>query len=100
MTPFGMHNRFTAVSGERDALAAQLLRAAELVTQATDCLLYIVNASTDNDDDVWVTELWTDEDAHRASFSIEGVAPLIAETRRLIAGSRQIRLRPLGGKGV
>lgn len=96
-----MYNKFIARPGQRDRLVEQLLRAAEGVRNAPGCELYIVNTSADEPDAVWVTEVWDSEEHHRASLSTEGAAALIAETLPLLAGrSQQIRVVPVGGKGL
>ncbi len=50
---------------------------------------------------MWVSEVWTDQDAHDASLEPEDVRALIQEARPLIAGmSDQTQLTIHGGKGL
>lgn len=101
MSRFGTYTRFTARPGERDRLVDNLLNAARLMEGATGCEMYIVNTLHDDADTVWVTELWTREESHASSLSIEGAAELIGQTMPLLAGPpEQIRLVPVGGKGL
>jgi quinol monooxygenase YgiN len=101
MTKFGVYNRFAVRPGRRDQLVKQLLAASKLVEDAPGCELYIVNTSSDDPDVVWVTEVWESEGHHRASLAIEGVPALIQETLPLLAAPpQQIRVTPLGGKGL
>ena len=80
---------------------AQLLRAAAGVEQLDGCGLYVVNTSLSEPDVVWVTEMWDSEEEHRVSLSLPGMPELIQETLPLLAGPpEQIRLTPLGGKGL
>lgn len=98
---FGMFGKLTATSGKRDALAANLLRAADLMKNVPGCLMYVVNTSNDEPDTVWVTEIWQDEKAHGASLSIPGVRDLINETMPLLASAPEgTRFTPIGGKGL
>jgi len=98
---FGLYTRFTAQTGQRDRLVAQLRRAAALMEQAPDCVLYLVNTEFGDPATVWVTEVWNSEAAHRGSLALAGVPKLIQETLPLLSGSpEQIRLTVLGGKGV
>ena len=100
MGKFAMYGKLIAQPGQRDALAELLLEAAEHLKAREDCLLYIVNVSEDDPDAIWVTELWTDADAHAASLQDEAAKAQIQRARPLIAGVEPVRLRPIGGKGV
>lgn len=97
---FGLFGSFTAAPGKRDELVDYLLRAAQLMQPNPSCLLYLV-ATTEQADEVAVTEVWTDETAHEASLLDAGVSELIAEARPVIAGvAGQTRLTLRGGKGI
>lgn len=98
---FGMNGKMTALPGKRDALLANLLRAADLMKSVRGCLLYVVSTCESEPDAVLVTELWEDEAAHGASLSMPGVRDLVMETMLLLAGKPEgTRLRPAGGKGL
>ncbi len=100
MSAYGLFGSFLAVSGKRDELADYVLRAANLMRSNPECLLYLV-ATTEQADEVAVTEVWIDEAAHDASLQQAGVPELIAEARPVIAGvAGQTRLSVRGGKGL
>ncbi|TDF98003.1 putative quinol monooxygenase [Paenibacillus piri] len=99
MSKFAMYAKFKAQPGQRDALARILLEAAEQCESEQGCELYIVNASDEDPDIIWVTELWSDAEAHAESLRNEDTVALIGRARPLIAGVEPIKLRPLGGKG-
>ena len=64
------------------------------------CLMYLVSTTQDADE-VAITELWTDEAAHDASLQAPGVGELIGKARPVIAGvSGRNVLTVLGGKGL
>ena len=71
--------------GKQDELVGYLLRAAWLMQPNPSCLLYLV-ATTEQDNEVAVTELWTDKTAHESSLRDAAVLELIAEARPVIAG--------------
>ena len=75
--PYGMHVRFTAKTGEADALEGVLLQAAEDARADENCLLYVVSRSPDAPDVVLVTEAWTDRAAHDASLEDPATRALI-----------------------
>ena len=100
MALYGLTGGFLAAPGKRDELVAHMLEAAELMRDLPGCLLYLV-ATTEDPDEVAVTELWTDQAAHGASLQAPGVGDLIGRARPLIAGmSRRSVLAVLGGKGM
>jgi quinol monooxygenase YgiN len=98
---FGLHGSITAQPGKGEELGALLLEAAALLEDFDGCLLYVVSCSADDSDTLWVTEAWTDRDAHGASLQDERVRAIIQRARPLIAGmSGGTELVPLGGKGI
>jgi quinol monooxygenase YgiN len=98
---FGMHGSLTAEPGQGDALAALLLEAADVLGDDDGCLLYVVSRSPEVEEVIWVTEVWTDREAHAASLEDERVRAIIRQATPLIAGRPESsELRPLGGKGL
>jgi quinol monooxygenase YgiN len=94
-----MHGCFTARPGQGDALAAILLEAADALRANDACLLYVV--SREDADTIWVTEAWTDRDAHAASLDDPAAKDQIARAMPLIAGiDDRAEFEPLGGKGL
>ena len=100
MNRFGMYAKFTAKSDQRDALVSILLEAAAPMQTVKECELYIVNVSDAEPDTVWVTEVWSDAEAHKASLALEETKALIQRAMPLIAGVESTQIRPLGGKGL
>ena len=96
-----MHGAFKAQPGKGAQLAGILLEAAEGLRADERCLLYVVSHDLAQPDMVWVTEAWTDRDAHDASLRAPGVPEMIARARPLIAGLEgRAEFTPLGGKGL
>jgi quinol monooxygenase YgiN len=95
-----MHGCFKAQPGHGPALAEILLEAADGLRANDDCLLYVVSRGED-EDTIWVSEAWTDREAHDASLRAPGVPETIARARPLIAGmDGRAEFTPLGGKGL
>ncbi|MET0296917.1 MAG: putative quinol monooxygenase [Microbacterium sp.] len=74
-----------AVPGKRDELVAHLTRRSD-VLGGIGCLLYEVGIDPDSPDTVFVVELWTSADAHRASLGLPEVQQSIASARPLLSG--------------
>jgi quinol monooxygenase YgiN len=97
-----LHGRFGAKPGKRDALAANLLRAAAAMETVPACRLYLVSTSESDPDGVWVTEIWDSPEDHAASLQLPATRQLIAETMPMIGAlpERAVQVFTLGGKGL
>lgn len=101
MPAFGLHGKIVATAGQGGQLAAHLLDAAAALAEVPACQLYVVSRDPDDVDAVWVTEVWDDADAHRASLGLPAVQELIAAARPIIGGmAERFELQPIGGKGL
>lgn len=95
---YGLIGRMTATAGRRETLTAILL---EGVAGMPGCLSYIVAHDPADDDAIWVTEVWTDEAAHRASLQIPAVKAAMQKGLPLIATFEDARVTtPVGGVGL
>ncbi len=100
-TRIGRYVRMVAHPGRGDALAATLLRVAEGLRAAPGCEMYVINASPDEPDTVWVTEVWADEAASDRALSSDMGEVGIGEVLELLAGPPElVDLTPLGGPGL
>jgi quinol monooxygenase YgiN len=98
---FGLCGIMKAQPGQRDALLAILLEAADLVADLPGCEVWIVNTMPDDQDAIWVTEVWRSEADHAASLTGNDVKAVIARARPLIAGfGERFTLEPVAGKGL
>ncbi len=71
--------------GRRDEVVAILTRR-NTELEAAGCLLYEVGVDDDEPDTVFVVELWTSAEAHRASLQLDSVRASIAEAMPLLSG--------------
>ena len=95
---YGLIGRMTATAGQRDALTAILL---EGLGRMPGCLSYVVAHDPADADAIWVTEVWTDEAAHRASLQVPEVREAIRKGMPLIATFEDARVTtPVGGVGL
>lgn len=74
-----------AAPGRRDELVAHLTRHSTELADA-GCLLYEVGVNDEQPDTVFVAELWTSAEAHRASLQLPAVRESIAAARPLLSG--------------
>lgn len=98
MSAHGCYVKFTARPGQRDALVEQFLSVAALIDEG--CELYIINTSPTEPEYVWVTELWSSQEEHDASLTLESAQAVIKRVLPLLAGSpEKIDVLPVGGRG-
>lgn len=95
---YGLIGKMRATPGQREALAAILLKG---VSNMPGCLSYVVATDPADADGIWITEVWDNADSHKASLTLPSVRDAITRAKPLIAGFDQhIETRPLGGHGL
>lgn len=95
---YGLIGQMLAAPGKRDELLAIL---GESTADMPGCLSYVIAKDPDNADAIWITEVWTDKDAHAASLKLPAVQAAIAKARPIIAGFPQrFETVPVGGHGL
>ena len=95
---YGLIGRIVAIEGRRDELSGILL---EGVAGMPGCLSYVVANDTENEDAIWVTEVWDSEASHQESLSLQSVQDAIRLGRPLIASfEERFVTTPLGGHGL
>ena len=95
---YGLIGKMTAVTGQRDALAAALL---EGTAAMPGCLSYVIANDPADPDALWITEVWDSQASHQASLQLPEVKVAIAKGRPLIAGfSNRVETVPIGGVGL
>ena len=97
---FGVYMKFKAQPGQREALITHLLNAANALREFEGCYLYVINSASDEEDVVWVTEVWRSEVDQQASLTNEATKAAISEVRPLIAAISRTVIEPRGGKGL
>lgn len=94
---YGLIGRIRAVAGRRAELAAILIQDGTM----PGCLSYVVAEDPADSDALWVTEVWVDQTAHRASLQLPAVQAANAKGRPLIAGfDSRVETNVLGGLGL
>ncbi|MEM5012430.1 putative quinol monooxygenase [Niallia taxi] len=101
MDKFSLFGKFTVREGERDTMVNILLEAAESMKNLDDCEIYLVNISESEPNSVYVYEVWSNENAHQASLTLEATQTLIRQAKPIITGMDRIStLKTKGGKGT
>lgn len=87
-----------AAPGQREALLAILLASTQ---QMPGCKSYVIARDPDDSDAIWITEVWTDAESHRASLTLPEVQQAIARAKPLIASFGEHHVtEPVGGHGL
>lgn len=95
---YGLIGKMRALPGKRDELIDLLL---DTTGALPGCLSYLIARDPADTTAIWVTEVWTDQESHKASLSMPQVQEAITKARPMIAGFEfQIETEPVGGFGL
>ncbi|KQZ14356.1 antibiotic biosynthesis monooxygenase [Mesorhizobium sp. Root554] len=95
---YGLIGKMRALPGKRDELIDLLL---DTTGALPGCLSYLIARDPADTTAIWVTEVWTDRESHKASLSMPQVQDAITRARPMIAGFEfQIETEPVGGFGL
>lgn len=92
MKKYGLHSELLAQKGKGKELIAILDQASALVRKEHKCLVYLLSHSVDNEDSIWITEVWNSKEEHDESLLNTEVRGLIKQAIPLLASP------PQGGK--
>lgn len=95
---YGLIGKMMAAPGRREELSAILL---EGLGALPGNLSYVVAREPSSPDALWITEVWTDAEAHAGSLKLPAVQEAIRKARPLLAGMERVaETVPLGGHGL
>ncbi|MBG9830627.1 putative quinol monooxygenase [Bacillus wiedmannii] len=101
MSKFGLYSKFIVEERNREELTNILLEAAESMNALHSCEVYIVSTSDDEPNAIYVFEVWSNEEAHKASLTLASTQNLIKRAKPIITGAERIStLNARGGKGL
>ena len=80
---YGLIGKISATPGHRDDLVAILTGS---TGEMPGCLSYVIALDLEDPDAIWVTEVWTDEESHKASLQLPQVQAAIGRARPFVAG--------------
>jgi quinol monooxygenase YgiN/quercetin dioxygenase-like cupin family protein len=100
MSKVGRYVKATAKPDKADALAERMLAVAEELRAVPGCELYLINRSPEDENAVWVTEVWRSQEELDAALAATDEAQ-IQEVLALTDGDfERIDVTPLGGVGA
>jgi len=79
-----LHGKLTAKQGLSQELAAILIEASRLISNANGCKLYVVGKDQNDPNSVYVTEIWDSKEDHDNSLNVEGVRELIMQAMPML----------------
>lgn len=95
---YGLIGQMVAATGKRDELIEILL---EGTKEMPGCLSYVISKDAENEDAIWITEVWDSQASHAASLSLPAVQDAIARGKPLIASfGHRFETVPVGGRGL
>ena len=84
MSKYGYNGKLVAKEGQGNQLAELLLQASKLVTEDHGCHLYLVCQDANNDNIIWITEIWDTKEAHDASLKDDKVRQIIGQAMPIL----------------
>jgi quinol monooxygenase YgiN len=98
---YALLNKLTTKPGQRQQVLDILLESGKLFDDNSDCFQYLVSESTGDPNVIWVTDLWTSQEAHEKALENPELRPFVEKSLPLLEGMpEQIEIRPVGGKGL
>lgn len=95
---YGLITRMTTVPGRRDSVIDILVTGRE---PPAGCLSYVIARDPADLDALWVTEVWTDEAAHRAALQRPDIKAAIGLALPFLATFHDTTItEPVGGIGL
>lgn len=95
---YGLIGKMLVMEGGRQELIDILL---EGTGGMPGCHSYVVAEDLEDENAIWITEVWDSEESHQASLSLPSVQEAIRRGRPFIAGfGERFVTKPLGGHGL
>ncbi|WP_069131703.1 putative quinol monooxygenase [Rhodohalobacter halophilus] len=95
---YGLIGQMKAKSGSRDELIEILLAGTQ---NMPGCIQYVISKDVDDENGIWITEIWETKNDHENSLQLPEVQSAIAKGREFIAGfGARHELDPVGGFGL
>lgn len=95
---FGMQAVITAQPDKANDLALLLLEAAKLLAADEKCECYSVQQSIADPEKIYISEVWENEQAHKASLTNPAIREVITKAMPFIASMNATPTTYLGGK--
>lgn len=97
-----LQGKLTTKVGQQANLAGILIEASKLVSTAKGCNLYVIGLDENEQNTVFVTEIWDSKEDHDNSLKVPGVKELIGKAMPMLDGqpSKGQELEILGGFGL
>jgi quinol monooxygenase YgiN len=95
---YGLIGKIISTAGQRDTLIDILM---EATAAMPGCRSYVIARDPADVDAIWVTEVWDDQQSHRASLSLPSVQAAISRGKPLIKEfASHVVTEPVGGFGL
>ncbi|WP_375210758.1 putative quinol monooxygenase [Hyphococcus sp.] len=84
---FNVLNRITCVASERERVASIIAESAQALP---GCSLYAVSLDRQNENAIWVYEVWASEQHHSDSLKLDSIQQAMMAARDSITGAERI----------
>jgi quinol monooxygenase YgiN len=92
-------NKMTTKPNARQQVIDIMIEAGKLFSDNPSCLLYIVSASKDDANLIWVQDIWKNQTDHELAMKSEEMSDYVKQAMPLLEGMpEQFEVEPKGGK--
>jgi len=96
---YALINKMSVRPGKRDEVIEILLKSGAAFDDNPHCLLYLVSKDKQDENVIWIQDVWTDEPSHEIAMKNETMQQYIKQAMPLLTGMpEQIAVDSAGGK--
>ncbi|MFX4304213.1 antibiotic biosynthesis monooxygenase [Exiguobacterium sp. A1_3_1] len=101
MSKYCLFTKFFISENKREEMIDILLNASQSMEKLEECEIYVVSVSDEEENVVYVYEVWLNETSHKASLNLEVTQTLIQKAKPILTNVARINtLQTKGGKGL
>lgn len=99
---YQLHGNLRAKKDKGEELANILIEASQIVGSLKTCKLYIISLDKQENDLIWITEIWDSKEDHYNSLELDQVRVLISKALPLLAEmpNKGQEFEVIGGYGL
>jgi quinol monooxygenase YgiN len=92
-------NKMTTKPGKRQEVIDIMIKAGKIFDENPSCLIYLLGASKDDPNAIWVQDIWTNKEAHETAMQTDDMSAYIKAAMSLLEDMpEQFEVEPMGGK--
>jgi quinol monooxygenase YgiN len=96
---YALINKMTTKPGKRQEVIDIMLESGKLFNDNPSCLMYVVAASVNDPNVIWVQDIWENKEDHESAMQSDEMSAFIKQAMPLLEGMpEQFPIELVGGK--